>query len=203
LWEDISTSKELEEFMTKKPHLDLIERYTVSAAELKKREKAIAEAEPISFKPLLETAEIFDRGARFYKAIRRKLGSTLNLSSGVKLDAVITAIENNGNLDESHLNFEKDLLRKLSLQHPELLEYENNTELVKNTVAFLIRKYNAAINSEKNVQAMFDVVKEQALRKNAPFYSVYGEIGKCISAGQLPTMQQVVHATHYFKLLNP
>jgi hypothetical protein len=52
------------------------------------------------------------------------------------------------------------------------------------------------------VQATFDVVKQQALKKNAPFYSVYGEIGKRISAGELPTMQQVVHATHYFKLLN-
>jgi hypothetical protein len=203
LWEDISTSKELEEFMGKKQHLDLIERYTVSAAELKKREKAIAEAEPLSFEPLLETAEIFDRGAKFYKNIRRKLGSTLNVSSGVKLDAVITAIENNSDLDESHLKFEKDLLRKLSLQNPELLENKNHSGLVKNTVAFLIRKYNAAINSEKNMQATFDVVKEQALRKNAPFYSVYGEIGKCISAGQLPKMQQVIHATHYFKLLNP
>ncbi len=203
LWEEISASKELEEFMTKKQNQDLIDRYTVSATELKKREKAIAEAEPLSFEPLLETAEIFDRGVKFYKNIRGKLGNRLNVSDGVKLDAVITAIEKNVDLDEAHLKFEKELMRKLTLENSELLEYNNSSELFKGTVNFIIRKFNSAINAEKNIQTAFDVVKEQALKKKAPFYSVYGEIGKRISSGQLPTMLEVLQASHYFKLLNP
>lgn len=202
LWEDIAASRELEDFMQRKQNTDLLARYAVSAEEAKRREKVSAEAEPVSFEHIADTAEIFDRGALFYKNIRLSIGNELSTSKAVKLDAVITAIEQKKDLDEGHIKFENDLMRQLSIDHPDLLGYENPAELHKNTVNFIVKKYNSAIAAEKDIQAAFDVVKEQALRKNAPYYSVYGEIGKKLAAGELPAIGQVIQACHYFQMLN-
>ena len=76
----------------------------------------------------------------------------------------------------------------------------DNSDIFKNTVAFILRKYNSAVSAGKDIQSAFDAVKEIANKKGAPYYSVFGEIGKALTRNELPSMLQIKQASEYCKL---
>lgn len=202
LWEDIISSKEIASFMSEHSNKQLLKRYSVSAEEFKKREKEAAKDESLNFEPLLDSADIFDRGAEFYKSILYSLSDELSDSKVFKINEIIAAIKQNKTIEENYISFERELLKKISVKHPEILSRNNGSDTISYTANFIMKKYNSAISNNRSIQATFDFVKEQANKKGARFYSIFGEIGKMLENNTLPNMQQIKQASEYCKLLS-
>lgn len=199
LWDDIISSNELINFMD--INKMVIKRYTISIEELKKREKEESKKEGLDFEPLMNAAEIFDRGKKFYKLILDSLSDNLTPSQVYKINSIIAAINNTHMIELNQLLFEKEFIKYVSVKKPDLLKSENSIDIFKKTVNFIIKKYNSAISNSKSIQGTFDAVKEMAYKKHVPYYSVFGEIGKALEINELPSMQQVKEAYEYCKTL--
>lgn len=202
LWDDILYSKEIETFMNKEDNVKVVHRYTISAEEYKKREKELSANADLDFQPLLDMAEIFDKGASFYRFISN---ADLDLSSAKmqKLETISASITQSLNLSDSHIQFERELLKKLVVNHPDiLLKIDSSSQLNAQTVEYIIKKYNSALAKGEDVISTFNGVMEIAKKKGIRYYSVFGEIGKILEEGNLPNMQQVRQAGEYVKKIN-
>jgi len=202
LWEDIESSIELKDFMNDPSHQGILKRYSVSPEELKKREKEIQDTKLLNFEPLLDAASIFDRGTAFYRSIIDQSNYELKESEKFKLNEIISAIHQQKMIEPSHIAFEKVLIRKLASEYPDLLSNSYHSEMVRNTVNFVIKKYNSAISAENSILAVFDVVKEIAKKKGVMYYSVWGEIGRSLKSNEMPSMQHVLQASEYLAVTN-
>ncbi|MDR3713087.1 MAG: AIPR family protein [Puia sp.] len=199
LWDNIADSQELQEFMNRSEHKSLIKKYCISADEAKKREKEASKEETLDFGPLLYAAEMFDRGASFYWALINQDKYELTESQLFKLKDIASAIVQNRSIDLNHIEFEKELLKSFLTDCPELLAIDESSDLFRNTVGFIIKKYNAAFESGSGIKGEFDLLKELAKKKGVSYYPVFSEIGKSLHDFQLPTMQQIIHASEYIK----
>lgn len=199
LWDDIVYSPELDDFMNQLDHKALLKKYSISAEEIRRREKEAMKAEAIDFGPILDAAIIFDRGTSFYKSIDHQSIFKLTDLQAFKLNEITTAIQQKRMIDKNHLAFEKELLITISRDYPDLLPNGHSSDIFRNTVDFIIKKYNSAIASGNSIVGAFDAVKEMANKKGIKNYSVFGEIGKRLQNNELPTMQQLFLASEYLK----
>lgn len=198
LWEDIRDSKELNDFIETDDYKKIIKKYCITADELKNRQNESSN-EGINFEPLLETAAIFDRGVEFYKKILNSTSIERNESIIYKLEEIIAAIRQNKVIEKKHLEFEKELVRKMIIEHPDVL-LDNSSNLHKSTVNLILKQYNSAISSNKNIQSAFEILKELAHKKGVPYSSVFGEIGKALQNNELPSMQHINQAKEFCKI---
>jgi len=197
LWDDIADSTELYEFMTAPDHKAMIKKYSISAEEMKKREKEASSIEIMNFEPLRQMADIFDRGLSFYKLIDHRIGVNLSDSKQLKLNEIMAAIRESRVIDDKYLQFEKELIKTILADFPELLDSIPSGNLYANTVEFIVKKYNSAITSGNSIEGTFSAVREMADRKGIRNCSVFGEIGKRIQNDELPSILQVLQASEY------
>lgn len=202
LWQDIISSPEIERFMA--DYASVIKNYTISTEELKKREKQTEKEEDIDFEPLLQAARILDRGEAFYKKISQELHSSLSEAKIKKISNITAAIRDKKALpDLTTLKFEQELTKELTLSHTHLLDNQKgNDNLYERTAQFIIRKYNSAVTKGEDAGLVFSILRDIAGSKKAPYYSVFGEIGKCLNEKKLPDLQQLHQASSYVKMLN-
>lgn len=200
LWDDIATSRELHDFMSNSDHKTLLKRYAVSSDEIKKREKEALKLEVMDFGPLLDAAAIFDRGSDFYKSIDNNDRFNLSDSKTFKLNEIIVAIQQLKMIETNHIEFEKELLKNIIKDYPDLLPVDHASDIFKATLDFIVKKYNSAISSGNSIAGTFDAVKEIASKKGIRNSSVFGEIGKRLQNNELPTMQQISQASEYIKV---
>ena len=197
LWDDIGDSTELYEFMTAPDHKAIIKKYSISPEEMKRREKEASTIEIMDFESLLHTAEIFDRGLAFYKLIDNHSGFNLSDAKQLKLNEIMAAIRENRMIEEKYLEFEKDLIKTVVTDFPDLLSSVPSGNLYFNTVEFIIKKYNSAITSANSIQGTFSAVREMARKKGLGNFPIFEEIGKRIEDGELPSMIQILQASRY------
>ncbi len=200
LWYNIISSKEIEDFINTNNSKAIIKRYTIPPEELRKREKDSIKEELIDFEPLLASAAIYDRGVDFYKSILASFSDDFSEAKILKLNEIITAIKQSKTIENKHIQFEKALLHDILVKQPDRLPVSSAPEVYKTTVGFILKKYNSAVSMGKDIQATFEAVKELANRKGALYYSVFGEIGKSLLRNELPSMQQIKHASEYCRL---
>lgn len=200
LWDDISSSAELDKFMNKPTNVALLKNYSVSAQELKRRERTQSEDEQINFEPLIETALIFDRGVDFYKYITNQKEFELSSLQHKKLAEIIANIQQRKDISENHLKFEQDLINAISRKYPDLLKDDRETDIFTKTVDFIIKKYNKAMAGGESVSSYFDAIKEIANKKNAKYYSVYGEIGRKLQNNEMPSLNQILQAYEFVRI---
>lgn len=199
LWEDIYNSKELLEFMDDTINKIVIRKYSTTIEEIRKREKDALKEEVINFELLKQTAEIFDAGINFYK----KLSDKLNLSSSqnFKLNAIISSIQAHKPIEQNCLEFEKQLIKDVSIQHSELLKFKSNSSTFTQTCDFIIKKYNSAISNDKGIQATFDALREMARNKGVSNYLVFSDIGRLLANAEEPTILHLIKASEYYSLI--
>ena len=202
LWDDIVGSHDLTDFMNENSNKKLIQQYSISQEEMKKREKEASKEEVVDFEPLLYAAAIFDRGVNFYKTILSSESHELSDSKIFKLNSIISSIKQNLMIEANHMEFERELLKKLSVKHPDHLINNGSEDIFKATVGFIVKKYNSSISTGKSISATFDAIKEQAKRKSVKYYSVFGDIGRKLEMNELPSMIEVKEATEYCRLLD-
>lgn len=203
LWSDIVDSMEIRKFITEPDVSSIIDKYTISNEELKKREKQANKEESIDFEPLLHSATILDKGEKFYKAVQSEMYEILSPAKLKKLENILTAIKGTGMLDTSTLNTEKELMKEITINHPYLLDKLIGGEAVyEDTAQYIIGKYNSAVEKGEDVAECFIRLRDIAGMKKALYYSVYGEIGKQLNDGTLPSLNQLKQASYYARIVN-
>ena len=151
------------------------------------------------FFPLLNTAEIFDRGAEFYKHILKSQTQSLSDAEVIKLKAMIGFIQQNQMLDAEYIEFDKELLNRMSINQRDVFSVSSTSAVFTGTVGIILEKYNSAVLIGKSVQEAFDCLKDLAAKKGVQHYLVFSEIGKLLNNRKLPSMVQIRQAAEYYK----
>ncbi|XZF13043.1 AIPR family protein [Chitinophagaceae bacterium MMS25-I14] len=201
LWDDIVTSKEIAAFMEEPRNRTLVKTYTISPEELKRREKEASKIEDLDFEPLLDMTAIFDKGSAFYRNIYYSQPD-LTPAKSKKLETISAAIQQHQQLDENHVRFEKELLKELAVSSPELLNNIDGGSDYIRTAEYLIKRYNNAVSSGESVQSSFTGLENLVRIKGIEYASVFGEIGRVLDNGELPSMKQIKQAMQYCKTLS-
>lgn len=198
LWENIISSKEIDGFMESSSNRALIKQYTISRDEQKRREKESSEDE-IDFEPLLAVADIFDKGTEFYSNLLTYDSDNLSQAKALKINEIIYAIRENKMIDQKYIEFEKDLIKDIMIKRPDRLPGRDAVATFKITTEFILKKYNSAISAGKGIESTFEGIAKIAKNKGVRQYSVFGEIGKRLQNGELPSMLQIGQASEYCK----
>ena len=101
--------------------------------------------------------------------------------------------------DEKEISFENDLTNRLRIQEPSLFDYlERGSNNLYETIDYVIKTYNNAINEKTEITSEFKKIEAIALAKKKKYTSVFDQIGKALSVGSSPNIKQIYYASSFF-----
>ena len=199
LWKRISSSREIKEFINTSDTNKIIDKYGISKAELNKRKNDGENQQDIDFKKLSDNVLIHSNGVNYYKEIKTN-SDLISSSDERKLSALIHAIINKLDIEDSLISFEKNITNKLRIKVPEFFDnIEREHSLLYNALNHIISHHNKCINEGKSQLSEFDKIEKIAKSKEIKYASVFGQIGKNLSDGIPPTIKQIYYASNIFK----
>lgn len=199
LWDDISTSKELLEFLKSSNSIQIFEKYSISKKELFNKLKSKSKSKEVDFKELKNYIEIHSKTTDFYKKINSLLWDYLTDNEKNKLSTISALIQQRENLTRDLVIFEEQLIHKIRINQPDIFDqisYKNNM-LLEETFSYVVKKYNDSIDKSENIISVFEKMGAVAKIKEVKYDSVFGEIGKTLYDGYSPTIKQIYYATYY------
>ena len=199
LWDDISTSKEIVEFLQSSNSIQIFEKYSVSKKELEKKLKAKTKAKEVDFKVLKDYIDIHCKTTEFYKKINSLLWDSLSDNEKTKLSNIAALIQQRDDLTPDLVSFEEKIIQKIRTNQPEIFDqinYENN-KLLEETFNYVGKKYNSSIDNSENILSVFEKIGSIAKIKGVKYDSVFSEIGKTLNDGYSPTIKQIYYASYY------
>lgn len=202
LWDDISNSNEIIDFMKSDNSLKIFEKYSASKKESEKKSKLNSKKE-VDFKFLKDNVEVHSKTTEFYKKINSLLWDDLTDNEKNKISAITALIQQKENLTPDLVSFEEKLIQKTRINQPEIFDqinYEKN-QLLEDTFNYVVKKYNSSIDKSENIISAFDKIGSVAKLKEAKFDSVFSEIGKTLDDGYSPTTKQIYYASYYVSSL--
>ena len=163
---------------------------------MKKRKGAHESLEEVDFKNLSDNVLIHSNGINYYKSIQSKS----NLLSGAEersVSALIHAIINKLDVDNSLILFESGLTNKLRVQDPSFFDsIEREENFLYKTLDYVITQYNKCVNENNNVLSEFQKIEAIAKAKQIKYTSVFDQIGKNLVKGIPPTIKQIYYASN-------
>lgn len=199
LWDDISTSKEILEFLKSKNSIHIFEKYSISKKDLEKKLKANSKNKEVDFKFLKDSIDIHSKTPEFYKRINSMLWDNLSENDRAKLSNIAALIQQRGDLTTDLVKFENNLIQKIRINYPDILDkivIEENT-ILENTLNYVVKKYNSCIDKEEDIISNFDKIGMIVKAKGIKYDSVFNEIGKKLKLGEAPSVKQVYYASNY------
>jgi hypothetical protein len=200
LWDKISVCKEVKNFMSTKNTLSILEKYSTSKVNLNIRKKEQSKIIHVDFHETYQNVIIHTNNQDYYKSIRSKMNGDLSESEERKLDLIINQISTKKDINLDLIEFEGNLINKIRANRPEIfdeLAIENNFVL-SDTLDFIVKIFNEAIESQTNIFSEFDKIEKLAISKKINFASVFGQIGKKLLEGKSVNMQDLYYASSYF-----
>jgi hypothetical protein len=204
LWDDISTSKEILEFMQTSNSALIFEKYSISKKELEMKLKSKSKSKEVDFKLLKDYINIHAKTTEFYKKMKSLLWDYLTDNEIKKLSNISALIQRQEDLTIDLVSFEENLIHKTRINHPEIFDsfdYETN-KLLEETFNYIVKKYNSSIDKSENIISVFEKIGSIAKIKGAKYESVFREIGKTLNDGFSPTTKQIYHASYYVSTLS-
>ncbi|MEN2283125.1 AIPR family protein [Algoriphagus sp. SE2] len=205
LWADIVESSEIREFMSSLNSIEIINKYGISRDELKKRNKAQSEIVEVDFHEINRNVLIHTNNQEYYKSIRSKMDEDIDEHDKRKITSIINRIASKKDIEVDLIDYENDLINRIRVKRPEIfdqLRTEYDTAL-NDTLDFIIRKYNSAVESAESTVSEFNKVEMIAISKKVKYASVFGQIGKKLDKGIAPNIQDLIYASEYFKARKP
>lgn len=199
LWDEISTSQEIVEFLNSDNSLQIFEKYSISKKELEKKLKPNLKNKEVDFKFLKDNISIHSKTTEFYKGINSLLWDNLTDNEKNKLSNISALIQQKENLTSDLVAFEENLIQKTRIYQPEIfdkLNYETN-KLLEETFNYVVKKYNSTIENSENIVSVFEKLGSIAKLKGVTYDSVFSEIGKTLNDGFSPTTKQIYYASNY------
>jgi len=204
LWDDISTSKEIAEFLNTEDSKSIFEKYSTSKKELEKKLKPNSKNKEVDFKLLKDNINIHCKTSEFYKKINSLLWENLTDNERNKISNIIALIQQKDNLTSDLISFEESLIQKIRIDQPEIFDkinYEEN-KLLEDTFNYIVKKYNSSISKSENIITSFERIGAIAKQKGTKYDSVFSEIGKTLNDGFSPTTKQIYYATYFVATIN-
>lgn len=201
LWTSIIGSKEISEFMNSSSATQIIEKYSLSEEDQKKRSVKVNE---VDFKNINDNILIHTNGVGYYEKILSLMSKILTPADEMKIKTIISSIINYYDLDNKTLEFEKGLINRIRVESPEIFDQlsSDSNYVFYETLNWIIKKYNSSIELGNNLDSEFDKIRELGERKGVKFATVFTQLGKQFEEGNAPTVKQVFYATNYFKKVN-
>ena len=203
LWDDISTSKEISEFIESSNSIQIFEKYSISKKELEKKLKVSAKNKEVDFKHIYDTIDIYCKTNLFYKNITSVLWNQISENDKTRLTKLIASIQQNEELSQELIKFENIFLQKIRINNPEAFDSVNtiNDNLYKKTLDYIVKKYNACIENNEKIIPAFEKISFVAKSKSIKYDSVFNEIGKILSIGEAPTIKHIYYSSYYVSTL--
>jgi hypothetical protein len=195
LWDVISISYEIREFILSKIAQDILIKYAIPNNENKNEEQ-----KEVDFERIQMNIEILSKGMGFYNQLR-KIYNGLSEAQGNKLDIIISSIINFEDLSEEMINFENNLMTNLRKNSPIIFDQIDITRnhLLEGTLKFIILKYNEAIERGIGLIDFFKAIEKKSLAEKRKYTSVFNTIALNLSKGIAPSVKDVELASNYFK----
>ncbi len=203
LWDDISTSKEITEFLKSDDSIKIFEKYSVSRKELEKK-KIKSKGNEVDFKFLTDNVNIHSKTPDFFKKLNSLLWDELKDGERNSLANISALIQQKDDLTEELVNFEERLIQRVRIDNPGLFDQIEFTEniLLQNTLNYIVKKYNSSVSKKDDIYLVFEKIGNVAKAKGVQFNSVFTEIGKSLQAGKSPSTKQLYYASYYVSTLN-
>jgi hypothetical protein len=194
LWELISVSKEIENFMALKDSQQILVKYSITA-----KEKKNGETIEVDFEKISMNIEVLSKGIEFYNQLTKNYNGLLKLQEK-KIDTIISSIIKLEDLSEDHLRFEGKLMIEIRKNNPEVFDKINApyNYQIESTLKFIILKYNQAIENEIGLLDFFKTIEKGNSEGNSKYSSVFNKIALDLSKGIAPSVKDIHLASNYF-----
>lgn len=204
LWDDISSSKEIVEFLSSEDSRLIFEKYSISKKELEKKLKPNSKNKEVDFKFLKDNVTIHCKTSEFYKKINSLLWENLTDNERTKISNINALIQQRDNLTSDLISFEETLIQKIRINQPEIFDKINYHEnkILEDTFNYIVKKYNSSISKSENIITSFEKIGVIAKHKGTKYDSVFSEIGKTLNDGFSPTTKQIYYASYYVATIN-
>lgn len=204
LWDDISSSKEILDFIQSENSIKIFDKYSTSRKEAEKKIKVKSKAIDVDFKLLTDNVNIHSKTPDFFKKINSLLWDQLKDGERNNLANISALIQQKDDLTPDLVNFEERLIQKIRIGNPDIFDEIKFTEntLLQDTLHYVIKKYNSSLSKKDDVYLAFEKIGDIAKTKGIQYNSVFTEIGKGLKEGKSPTTKQLYYASHYVSSLN-
>lgn len=194
LWEDISTSKEIEKFMTSKIAQQILSKYSIPV-----REKKNGGTAEVDFERIQMNIEVLSKGVEFYNQLRKKYDGFSKLQEK-KMDTIISSIIKLEDLSEDYLRFESNLMNEIRKNSPEIFDQINTpyNYQIESTLKLIILKYNQAIENGFELTDFFKSIEQKTSAVNNKYSSVFNKIAVELEKGVAPSVKDIQLASNYF-----
>ena len=194
LWENISSSKEIEKFISSKMAKEILKKYSIPV-----KKKKDGDEMDIDFERIQMNVEILSKGVEFYNELKKKYDS-LSKSQERKIDIILSSIIKFEDLDEDILNFEGNLMSEIRKNRPEIFDQINipHNYLFENTLKFIILKYNQAVENGIDIQDYFKTIEKKSALENNKYASAFSRIALNLKKGAAPSVEDIHLASNYF-----
>lgn len=194
LWENISESKEIENFMTSKISQHILDKYAIPI-----KEKNNGENIEVDFERIQMNIEVLSKGIEFYNQLRNKYNGLSELQEK-KLDTITSSIIKLEDLSENNLQFERTLMNEIRKNNPEIFDQLNTpyNYKIESTLKLIILRYNQAIEMGIGLQDFFKSIEQKTSQTNSKYASVFNKIGTDLANGLAPSVKDIHLASNYF-----
>lgn len=193
LWELISNSKEINQFINSEDSKKIISKYTISKKEMDSLIYDIDDIKEVDFGVIKSNVEIHSKTTNFFKALINEMGSELDNIDIERIDLICHSITNQNELSESSLEYSQSLLNRVRANKPEVFDRIKINENENLTFAFdfVLEQYNNTIDNSGNLISNFDRWSKIAQVKGLKYDSIFSQIGKNLQEGKVPTIKQL------------
>lgn len=196
LWKAIKQCPEIKDFVSDPSSLHIVEKYGIDKAELKKRKGKSLKQTVVNFNLIQANVQVFSNGVNYYKSMQKQK-DFIDETDDRYLSKIVSSIQNKVDLNEKDLNFEKKITNHFRVKYPEFFDKTDSQDItLRNSMDFIVKKYNSAIDGGSSVISEFDKIAELCNVKNIKYGTVFREIGKLLSDGDTPTIKQVIYASN-------
>jgi len=203
LWDDIYSSNEIKNFLITDNSKKIFNKYSISKKDLGKKIKDNSKNKEVDFSFLKDNVDIHYRTTNFYKNITSSLDDSLSTIQKERISYIISLIQQKKEISTSLIEFNKNLLNSIRINHPEILDSYNNeyNELILISYNYIKAKYNGIINQNEDIEVGFNKIGIIANQKDVKYSSVFNEIGKSLAQGLSPTIDQLFYSTNYISTI--
>ena len=200
LWDDISSSFEIKEFLKNENSIKIFSKYSISKKEIEQKLKEQSKNKEIDFENLINSIEIHKKTAPFYKAILKSFSSNLSTNEISKLERIISNIQNKEDISNELFIFESNLLNKIKLEQPDFFDsisFDENITL-ENAFIKITKDYHFCKSNKKNIIEHFESISKLASTKGCQYSSIFIEIGKKLNDNKPLNIKDIYYSINYY-----
>jgi hypothetical protein len=194
LWENISTSKEIEKYMNSAVSKQILSKYSIAV-----KEKTNEEFLDVDFEKIQQNIEVLSKGIEFYEQLRTKY-EILSTVKQKKIDIIISSIIKFEDLSEEILRFENNLMSEIRKNNPEIFDQINSiyNYQIDSTLKLIILKYNQAMENGISIQDFFKTIEQQNPNSSSKISPVFNNIALQLTKGIAPSVKDIQLASIYY-----